>query len=118
MSHRHQVQSKINDAGVLRQVLNSEGIKFSEQGPVFNLNGGALEGTSINTKTGQVQSGDFDHLNGASTASVDTLFHHLVTQYTAALHTSILTLQGGSIESRQTTTIDGKEAVILICREA
>ena len=118
MSHRHQVQSKINDAGILRQVLKLEGIDFSEQGLVFNLKGGALEGSSINTKTGQVQSGDFDNLNGVSTNSVDTLFHHLVTQYTAALHISILNLQGGSVESRQTTTVDGKEAVVLICREA
>ena len=113
MSHRHTVKTSITDLDIAKAALDGAGLAYNVSGSTLNLTSGDYKGTTIDTKTGTITSGDSDYTK-ISASQVGVLRQY----YSVALHRSELIKQGGSIESQTTENIGGSNCVVMICRTA
>ncbi len=114
MSHRAMITTQMKDEAILAKTLDSQGIKYRQEGTRFHLLTGAFNGTTIDTRTGQLTGEDVDRNREATDARIFSLRQHYTVTERKEFH-----FKKGTTVSTETETVKGQQVVVLCCsREA
>ena len=114
MSHRASIATQMKDTKILAKTLDSQGIKYRQEGTRFHLQTGAFDGTTIDTRTGQVIGADIDNNRDATDSRIFALRQHYTVTERKEFH-----FQKGTTVSTETETVKGQQVYVLCCsREA
>lgn len=114
MSHRAMITTQMKDNEILGKTLDSQGIKYRQDGMRFHLLTGAFNGTTIDTRTGQLVGADVDNNLAATDQRIFSLRQHYTVTERKEFH-----FKKGTSVSTETETVKGQQVVVLCCsREA
>lgn len=92
MSHRINIETKINDRNLAIKAIQKKGWAFADQGSSLRITNGPMSGITIDLKTGSV-AGDSDHHDRSTLGGLNS-------GYAEALIEDDIARQNGTILSR------------------
>ena len=114
MSHIAMFSTKMTDSGILASALKDQKIENRQDGTRFHLLTGAYNGTTVDTRTGQVVGADTDRNREATDPRIGILRQAYTVAERKEFHFKMGTTVSTEIENQH-----GQQVVALCCsREA
>lgn len=114
MSHRLTVETKITDREAATDALRANKITFRENGPVITLQTQPYNGTTIDLRTGVVESGDVDFARNSDGSRVSHAQIGILRQwYAEAKYRLESAKEGVTILDRTEIMEEGQKVVLL-----
>ena len=111
MSHRHTINTAINNKDIAKLALSANSISYTERGAAeLLLTSGVYKDTVLNTTTGVLRSGDTDHVQ-VSEAEVSILQQY----YAEALVRQDCLMKGIQITDRYMVAVQDEQGKVQNC---
>ena len=115
MSHRARFETDIKNMDIAKRALTKANIAFREEGNTLRLQGGALNDTTIDIRSGRITGADTDHNRSATSEAVGSLRQIYAVEERLDMHFRL-----GTSVTNQFTRMKGNQKVVVLCcsREA